>query len=92
MPTKKIGIAYIPVLLSFTYKCEPEDDAGVLSKELLISLLEEWEGITYGIEGADFEFNSLDWLRGSYMDQVQEIEVEDDEPTEDTEESGSEDR
>lgn len=92
MPTKKIGIAYIPVLLSFTYKCESEDDAGVLSKELLISLLEEWEGITYGIEGADFEFNSLDWLRGSYMDQVQEIEVEDDEPTEDTEESSSEDR
>jgi hypothetical protein len=92
MPTKKIGIAYIPVLLSFTYQCEPEADAGVLSKELVISLLEEWEGITYGIEGADFEFNSLDWLRGSYMDQVQEIEVEDDEPSEDTEESSSEDR
>jgi hypothetical protein len=92
MPIKKIGIAYVPVLLSFTYKCEPQDDAAVLSKELVISLLEEWEGITYGIEGADFEFNSLDWLRGSYMDQVQEIEVEDDEPSEDTEESGSEDR
>lgn len=92
MANKKIGIAYIPVLLSFTYKCDPESDAGVLSKELIISLLEEWEGISYGIEGADFEFNSLDWLRGSYMDQVQEIEVEDDEPSEDTEESGSEDR
>jgi hypothetical protein len=92
MPTKKIGIAYVPVLLSFTYKCEPEDDAAVLTKELVISLLSEWEGITYGIEGADFDFNSLDWLRGSYMDQVQEIEVEDDEPSEDTEESGSEDR
>ena len=92
MPIMKIGIAYVPVLLSFTYKCEPQDDAAVLSKELVISLLEEWEGITYGIEGADFEFNSLDWLRGSYMDHVQEIEVEDDEPSEDTEESGSEDR
>lgn len=90
MPTKKIGIAYIPVLLSFTYKCEPEADAGVLGKELVVSLLEEWEGITYGIEGADFDFNSLDWLRGSYMDQVQEIEVEDDEPSEDTEASSSE--
>jgi hypothetical protein len=64
----------------------------VLAKELIISLFEEWEGITYGIEGADFEFNSLDWLRGSYMDQVQEIEVEDDEPSEDTEASSSEDR
>lgn len=92
MATKKIGIAYVPVLLSFTFKSSTEVDASVLSKELLVSLLEEWEGITYGIDGADFEFNSLDWLRGSYMDQVQEIEVEDDEPTEDTEESGSEDR
>jgi hypothetical protein len=90
MATKKIGIAYIPVLLSFTYKCDPEVDAGVVAKELVVSLLEDWEGITYGVDNADFDFNSLDWLRGSYMDQVQEIEVEDDEPTEDTQEPSSE--
>lgn len=90
MATKKIGIAYVPVLLSFTYKCEPTLDASVHAKELVVNLLEEWEGITFGMEGADFDFNSLDWLRGSYLDQVQEIEVEDDELTEDTEESSSE--
>ncbi len=62
----------------------------VVAKELVVSLLEDWEGITYGVDNADFDFNSLDWLRGSYMDQVQEIEVEDDEPTEDTQEPSSE--
>jgi hypothetical protein len=61
-----------------------------VAKELVVSLLEDWEGITYGVDNADFDFNSLDWLRGSYMDQVQEIEVEDDEPTEDTQEPSSE--
>lgn len=78
MATKKIGIAYVPVLLSFTYKCDPEMDAGVAAKELLIELLQEWEGTTFGMEGIEFDFNSLDWLRGNYLDQVQEVEVEDD--------------
>ncbi len=77
MQTKKIGIAYVPVLLSFTYKSDTTVDAQIAVKELLIELLTEWEGVTFGLEGIDFDFNSLDWLRGNYLDQVNEVEVED---------------
>ena len=39
-----------------------------------------------------FRSHSLDWLRGSYLDQVQEIQVEADKSTEIAEGEGSEDR
>jgi hypothetical protein len=94
MANKKIGIAYVPVLLSFTYKSEVEVDAQVAAKELIIELMSEWEGTTFGMDTIEFDFNSLDWLRGNYLDQVQEVEVEEDDgeqPEEETKESSSAD-
>lgn len=87
MATKKIGIAYVPVLLSFTYKSDTATDASIAAKELLIELMSEWEGTTFGLDDIEFDFNSLDWLRGNYLDQVQEVEVEDDDGEQLTEET-----
>lgn len=90
MPSRKIGIAYVPVLLSFRYETDSDDDAQVTIKELLYSLIEEWDGNEYQFEPMVAELNSLDWLRGSYMDQVQELDVDDiDSESEVIEDSGS---
>lgn len=92
MPTrkKKVGIAYLPVLLSLTFEGDPEDDSKILAKEIMLSVFEELQDVEYAVGNAKFEFYTLDWLPGSYMDQVQEFEVEEDdveyETTEDTEE------
>jgi hypothetical protein len=77
MAAKKIGIAYVPVLLSFKYQIDTEDDAQVTIKEIVYRLIEEWEGNEFEYESMVAELNSLDWLRGSYMDQVQEVEEDD---------------
>jgi hypothetical protein len=92
MPTKKKGVAYVPVLLSFLYESDMETDAQMAAKDVVIALMEDWQDESFIVEGAEFEFYSLDWLRGSYLDQVQEVEVEDDEPTQVAEGEGSEDR
>lgn len=90
MRTKKVGIAYLPVLLSLTFEGDPLDDTKMAAKEIMLSVFEELQGMQYEVGNATFEFYTLDWLPGSYMDQVQEFEVEDDvddETSEETEES-----
>ena len=92
MADKKIGIAYVPVLLGFSYESELSVDAQMAAKDVLIALIEDWQDEIFAVEGAEFELHSLDWLRGSYLDQVQEIQVEADKSTEIAEGEGSEDR
>ena len=73
----------MPLLLSFTYECDDEEDAQLLVKDMLLELMAEWEGTEMEYGSMIASLNSLDWLRGSYMDQVQEVQVDrkDDEET-----------
>jgi len=76
MATRKIGICYVPVLLSFNYEADAEEDAQILMKELLLELFAEWEGTEMEYGSMIAAFGSLDWLRGSYLDQVQEVAID----------------
>lgn len=89
MGNRKVGIAYVPVLLSLTFECDAHEDAQMQAKEVMLSVFEELQQAEYGVGNATFEFYTLDWLAGSYMDQVREIEVADD-SEEDPQESSSE--